>query len=68
MAAYDDRLSYDKTCQAWARNVEGRRAYLVENFGEARYRWIWSYLWMSVYGFRSHENGITGTRVVLRRR
>jgi cyclopropane-fatty-acyl-phospholipid synthase len=68
VAVHDDRLSYDKTCQAWARNVERRREYIVEHFGEARYRWIWSYLWMSVYGFRSHENGITGTRVVLRRR
>jgi cyclopropane-fatty-acyl-phospholipid synthase len=68
VAAFDDRSSYDKTCQAWARNVEARRAYIVESFGEARYRWIWSYLWMSVYGFRNHENGITGTRVVLRRR
>ncbi len=68
VAVHDDRLSYDKTCQAWARNVERRRDYIVEQFGEARYRWIWSYLWMSVYGFRTYENGITGTRVVLRRR
>ncbi|HYQ18037.1 MAG TPA: class I SAM-dependent methyltransferase [Polyangiaceae bacterium] len=68
VTVHDDRLSYDKTCEAWARNVERQRGYIVENFGEARYRWIWSYLWMSVYGFRSHENGITGTRVVLRRR
>lgn len=68
VAVHDDRLSYDKTCEAWARNVESRRADIVERFGEARYRWIWSYLWMSVYGFRSHDNGITGTRVVLRRR
>ena len=68
VAAHDDRISYDKTCQAWARNVERRRDYIVENFGEARYRWIWSYLWMSVYGFRTYSNGITGTRVVLRRR
>lgn len=68
VAVHDDRLSYDKTCQAWARNVERRRDYIVEHFGEARYRWIWSYLWMSVYGFRNYENGITGTRVVLRRR
>jgi len=68
VAVHDDRLSYDKTCEAWARNVERRREYIVEHFGEARYRWIWSYLWMSVYGFRTYENGITGTRVVLRRR
>ena len=68
VAVHDDRLSYDKTCQAWARNVESQRQYIVENYGEQRYRWIWSYLWMSVHGFRSHANGITGTRVVLRRR
>jgi len=68
VAVHDDRLSYDKTCQAWARNVESQRQYIVENFGEQRYRWIWSYLWMSVHGFRSYDNGITGTRVVLRRR
>jgi cyclopropane-fatty-acyl-phospholipid synthase len=68
VAVHDDRLSYDKTCQAWARTVESQRQYIVENFGEHRYRWIWSYLWMSVHGFRSYENGITGTRVVLRRR
>jgi cyclopropane-fatty-acyl-phospholipid synthase len=68
VAVHDDRVSYDKTCQAWARNVERRREYIVENFGESRYRWIWSYLWMSVYGFRNYDNGITGTRVVLRRR
>jgi cyclopropane fatty-acyl-phospholipid synthase-like methyltransferase len=68
VAVHDDRLSYDKTCEAWARNVEARRDHIVQNFGESRYRWIWSYLWMSVYGFRSYENGITGTRVVLRRR
>jgi cyclopropane-fatty-acyl-phospholipid synthase len=68
VTVHDDRLSYDKTCQAWARNVEAQRDYIVQNFGELRYRWIWSYLWMSVYGFRTYENGITGTRVVLRRR
>ncbi len=68
VAVHDGRVSYDKTCQAWARNVERRRDYIVEPFGEARYRWIWSYLWMSVYGFRTYANGITGTRVVLRRR
>lgn len=68
VAVHDDRLSYDKTCQAWARNVEQKREHLVARYGEARYRWIWSYLWMSVYGFRTYENGITGTRVVLRRR
>ncbi len=68
VAVHDDRLSYDKTCQAWARNVESQREYIVQNFGEPRYRWLWSYLWMSVYGFRNYANGITGTRVVLRRR
>jgi cyclopropane-fatty-acyl-phospholipid synthase len=68
VAAYDDRLSYDKTCEAWARNVEESRDFIVANFGMARYRWMWSYLWMCVYGFRTYRNGITGTRVVLRRR
>lgn len=68
ITVHDDRLSYDKTCEAWARNVENQRDYLVQNFGERRYRWIWSYLWMSVYGFRTYTNGITGTRVVMRRR
>ncbi len=66
--AHDDRLSYDKTCVAWARNVEAQREFIVAHFGERRYRWIWSYLWMCVYGFRTLRNGITGTRVVLRRR
>jgi cyclopropane-fatty-acyl-phospholipid synthase len=64
---HDDRLSYDKTCVAWARNVEAHREAIVRDYGERRYRWIWSYLWMSVYGFRSRRSGITGTRVVLRR-
>lgn len=68
VATYDDRLSYDKTCVAWARTVEQQRDYIVGNFGEKRYRWLWSYLWMCVYGFRTFERGITGTRVVLRRR
>jgi cyclopropane-fatty-acyl-phospholipid synthase len=68
VATYDDRLSYDKTCVAWARNVEAQRDYIVGTYGEKRYRWIWSYLWMCVYGFRTFKNGITGTRVVLRRR
>jgi cyclopropane-fatty-acyl-phospholipid synthase len=68
VAVHDDRLSYDKTCQAWARTVETQREYITQHFGEPRYRWLWSYLWMSVYGFRTHKNGITGTRVVLRRR
>jgi cyclopropane-fatty-acyl-phospholipid synthase len=66
--AYDDRSSYDKTCEAWARNVEAQRDFIVKNFGERRYRWIWSYLWMCVYGFRTFRNGVTGTRVVIRRR
>ena len=68
VATYDDRLSYEKTCVAWARNVEARRDMIVESFGEAKYRWIWSYLWMCVHGFRSWNVGLTGTRVVLRRR
>lgn len=68
VATYDDRLSYDKTCEAWARNVESQRELLVAKFGERRYRWMWGYLWMCVYGFRTYSNGITGTRVVLRRR
>lgn len=65
---HDDRLSYDKTCEAWARNVEQSRDFIASTFGERRYRWMWSYLWMCVYGFRSYSVGITGTRVVLRRR
>jgi len=65
---HDDRLSYDKTCEAWARTVELNQDFIKREFGEKRYRWIWSYLWMSVYGFRNFDNGITGTRVVLRRR
>ena len=68
VATFDDRLSYDKTCEAWARNVEANRELIVSRFGAARYRWMWSYLWMCVYGFRTYENGITGTRVVMRRR
>jgi cyclopropane-fatty-acyl-phospholipid synthase len=68
VATFDDRLSYDKTCEAWARNVEESREYIVSEFGSDRYRWMWSYLWMCVHGFRSYDNGITGTRVVLRRR
>jgi cyclopropane-fatty-acyl-phospholipid synthase len=68
VATYDDRLSYDKTCEAWARNVEASRDVIVPRFGAARYRWMWSYLWMCVHGFRTYDNGITGTRVVLRRR
>jgi len=65
---HDDRLSYDKTCEAWARNVERSRELIVARFGERRYRWMWAYLWMCVYGFRTYHIGITGTRVVLRRR
>ena len=65
---HDDRLSYDKTCEAWARNVEQSRDFLASTFGERRYRWMWAYLWMCVYGFRHYGIGITGTRVVLRRR
>lgn len=65
---HDDRLSYDRTCEAWARSCEKSRELMVSKFGERRYRWMWGYLWMCVYGFRTHENGITGTRVVLRRR
>ena len=68
VATFDDRLSYDKTCEAWARNLAARRDYIVSTFGLTRYRWMWSYLWMCVHGFRSYANGITGTRVVLRRR
>jgi cyclopropane-fatty-acyl-phospholipid synthase len=68
VATYDDRLSYDKTCEAWARNVEASRAPLISSFGATRYRWMWSYLWMCVHGFRTYDNGITGTRAVLRRR
>jgi cyclopropane fatty-acyl-phospholipid synthase-like methyltransferase len=68
VATYDDRVSYDKTCEAWARNVEANRAFMEERFGAPRVRWMWSYLWMCVYGFRTYGNGITGTRVVLRRR
>jgi len=29
---------------------------------------MWAYLWMCVHGFRTYSVGITGTRVVLRRR
>jgi cyclopropane-fatty-acyl-phospholipid synthase len=65
---HDDRLSYDKTCEAWARNVEQSRDLVASKFGERRYRWMWGYLWMCVYAFRNYGNGITGTRVVLRRR
>jgi cyclopropane-fatty-acyl-phospholipid synthase len=68
VATYDDRLSYDKTCEAWARNVEASRDFIVARFGEKLYRWMWSYLWMCVYGFRTYKNGITGARLVLRRR
>ena len=68
LETHDDRLSYDKTCEAWARNVEQNRDLVVPMFGERRYRWMWGYLWMCVYGFRAVTNGITGTRVVLRRR
>jgi cyclopropane-fatty-acyl-phospholipid synthase len=65
---HDDRRSYAKTCEAWARNVEQSRDFIASTFGERRYRWMWAYLWMCVYGFRSYGIGITGTRVVLRRR
>jgi cyclopropane-fatty-acyl-phospholipid synthase len=65
---HDDRLSYDKTCEAWARNVEQHREFITSTFGQRRYRWMWAYLWMCVYGFRTYGVGITGTRVVLRRR
>jgi cyclopropane-fatty-acyl-phospholipid synthase len=65
---HDDRLSYDKTCEAWARNLEHRRDFIASTFGERRYRWMWAYLWMCVYGFRAYSVGLTGTRVVLRRR
>ena len=68
LETHDDRLSYEKTCEAWARNVEGSRDFITSKVGEHRYRWIWGYLWMCVYGFRTYSNGITGTRVVLRRR
>jgi cyclopropane-fatty-acyl-phospholipid synthase len=68
VTVFDDRLSYDKTCVAWARNAEAHRGTIVEGFGEMRYRWIWSYLWMSVYGFRTYHVGITGTRLLLRKR
>jgi cyclopropane-fatty-acyl-phospholipid synthase len=68
VATYDDRLSYDKTCVAWARNLETSREFIVSKFGLARYRWMWSYLWMCVHGFRTYGNGITGTRVILQRR
>jgi cyclopropane-fatty-acyl-phospholipid synthase len=67
VAAYDDRVSYEKTCEAWARNVEAARTAMVAGYGERRYRWMWSYLWMSVHGFRNFRN-LTGTRIVLRRR
>jgi cyclopropane-fatty-acyl-phospholipid synthase len=65
---YDDRLSYVKTCEAWARNVEQSRDLITSKFGGRRYRWMWSYLWMCVYGFRTYRIGLTGTRVILRRR
>jgi cyclopropane-fatty-acyl-phospholipid synthase len=68
VATHHDRLSYDKTCEAWARNVEHRRDFLASTFGERRYRWMWADLWMCVDGFRAYSVGITGTRVVLRRR
>jgi cyclopropane fatty-acyl-phospholipid synthase-like methyltransferase len=68
LETYDDRSSYVKTCEAWARNVERSRDYMVSKVGERRYRWMWGYLWMCVYAFRIYSNGITGTRVVLRRR
>jgi cyclopropane-fatty-acyl-phospholipid synthase len=68
VGVWDDRVSYEKTCAAWARNVERAREAMVAGFGERRYRWMWSYLWMSVYAFRNYGNGITGTRVVMRRR
>jgi cyclopropane fatty-acyl-phospholipid synthase-like methyltransferase len=68
LETYDDRLSYDKTCEAWARNVEQNSDFIASKLGERRYRWMWAYLWMCVYGFRTHSNGITGTRVVLRKR
>src|SRR6202007_2722661 len=68
LETHDDRSSYDKTCEAWARNVEQNRDLIASKFGERRYRWLWSYLWMCVYGFRTYSNGITGTRVVLRKR
>jgi cyclopropane-fatty-acyl-phospholipid synthase len=68
LETHDDRLSYDKTCEAWARSVEQSRDLVASKFGERRYRWMWGYLWMCVYGFRAVRNGITGTRVVLRRR
>lgn len=68
LETHDDRSSYDKTCEAWARNVEQNRDLIVSKFGDRRYRWMWSYLWMCVYGFRTYDNGITGTRVVFRRR
>lgn len=68
LETYDDRSSYEKTCEAWARNVERSCDFIVSKIGERRYRWMWGYLWMCVYGFRTYSNGITGTRVVLRKR
>jgi cyclopropane fatty-acyl-phospholipid synthase-like methyltransferase len=68
LETHDDRLSYDKTCEAWGRNVEKYHNLIASNFGERRYRWLWGYLWMCVYGFRAYGNGITGTRVILQKR
>jgi len=55
LSVVDDRLSYQRTCEAWAHNLDGAREQIVSRWGEATYRRFRLYLWGSVAAFGSQR-------------
>jgi cyclopropane-fatty-acyl-phospholipid synthase len=55
LSVVDDRLSYQRTCEAWAHNLDGARERIVSRWGEAAYRRFRLYLWGSAAAFASQR-------------
>jgi cyclopropane-fatty-acyl-phospholipid synthase len=49
----NDRNSYFLTFQQWARNFDGNRDFVIEQFGDFNYRRFRLYLWGAAYEFLS---------------
>ena len=50
---FNDRYSYFLTFQAWARNFDNNRDFVIQRFGEFNYRRFRLYLWGAAYEFLS---------------
>lgn len=66
VAVHNDRMNYARTCEAWARNLEGREREVVARWGEAWYRRFRLWLWGCVDVFERDRYG--ANRLVLRLR